>query len=115
LAQLAQRELPHTRVVLYETRPEAVVFVLHHPVATYDRRQQEELVNDLAQGPAALLAPTRKEDQGFLARLPVRRRWQVGDRVLLEVGAVRALARTDVARAVPDPRDPTPDTRSWRP
>jgi len=67
LAEIATRELPHLRVVLYETRPEAVVFVLRHPVPVYDRRQQEELLNDLAQEPGRTDGSRAQAGPGVLA------------------------------------------------
>ena len=81
LAQLAQRELPRAEVVLYETRPEAVSFVLGREVAIYGKRQEQELRDSLSNQQAALLAPEQEVPPG----LPVGRRWRVGNYVLLEI------------------------------
>ena len=81
LTQLAQRELPRAKVVLYETRPEAVCFVLGREVATYGKRQEQELRDSLSNQQVALLAPEQELPTG----LPAGRQWKVGNYVLLEI------------------------------
>ncbi len=83
LASLAARELPRSALVLYETRPETVNFALQRTVPTFDRHQQEALAAALRAGPTALIAPAK--EAAFWKALPIRRRWQVGDRVLLDI------------------------------
>ena len=83
LAQLAQWELPRSQVVLYDTRPEAVAFVLGRPVPAYGRDQFDQALFHLEGGPVALVAPAKARE--LWESLPVRRVWQVGDRVLLDV------------------------------
>lgn len=86
LAELAQRELPQSQVVLYDTRPEAVAFVLGRPVRCYGRDEAEQALSLLKDGPTALIAPAK--DEGLWEGLPVRRVWSVGDRVLLDIPRV---------------------------
>lgn len=83
LAQRAQQELPGSRIVLYDTRPETVNFVLQRPVPTFGDTQRRELLEALRAGPTALIAPVTEE--GFWRKLPVRRVWRAGDRVLLDL------------------------------
>jgi len=83
LADLAQRDLPGSRIVLYETRPEGVAFVLRRPVPVFSHSEQEELSRQLARGPTALIAPAKASD--FWTGLPYRRLWRRGADVLLEI------------------------------
>jgi hypothetical protein len=83
LAGIAAKELPESRIVLYETRPETVAFVLRRPVPTYSRNEQEALLAALEQGPTALIAPLKQAE--FWRHLPYRRAWRGGADVLLEV------------------------------
>lgn len=85
LAMRAARELPRARIVLYETHPETVNFALRRSVPTYDKDRQAELRAELAAGDVALIAPVGEED--FWSRLPARRTWRAGDRVLLDLPA----------------------------
>lgn len=86
LARFARQRLPSHRIVLYETHPEAVAFVLQRPVPTYSHNQQAELLNALQQEPTALIAP-RKEEL-FLRQLPFGQQWSRGLQVMLEVPRV---------------------------
>jgi 4-amino-4-deoxy-L-arabinose transferase-like glycosyltransferase len=83
LAELSASALPDSEVVLYDTRPEAVAFVLQRTVPCYGRAQWQEVLPHLEAGPTALIASdsTRK----LWGSLPVRRFWRVGDSVLLDV------------------------------
>jgi len=90
LAETARRELPDSRIVLYDTHPEAVAFVLRHPVPTFGRGDREGVLSELERGPTALIAPAK--DSEFWTRLPYERRWQVGSDVLLEVPQVTKLS-----------------------
>ena len=87
LAQMAQRRLPGARVVLYETRPEAVAFVLQQSVPVFDGDHQDQLLTALRAGPTALIAPTR--DRPLWEHLSAREIGTVGDRVLLEVPPIK--------------------------
>jgi 4-amino-4-deoxy-L-arabinose transferase-like glycosyltransferase len=91
-AELARRQIPGGRVVLYETRPEAVAFALGHAVPVFPEGQEAALVNELAKNRSALILPYRLRNSDFLTRLPVRQTWKVGDRALMEVDPVRVLA-----------------------
>jgi 4-amino-4-deoxy-L-arabinose transferase-like glycosyltransferase len=86
LARLAQEQLPDYRLILYETRPEAVAFTLQRPVPVYSHHQQEELLAALEEGPTALMAPAK--EQQVWGSLPYRQRWRTGLDVLLELPAV---------------------------
>ena len=88
LAELARRELPGRRVVLYETHPENVNFVLKEPVPTYNEHQQGELEDELRAAPTALIAPAK--ESSFWSRLPARHTWRLGDRVLLDIPKLTA-------------------------
>lgn len=88
LAELARRELPGRRVALYEVNPEGVAFVLRRTVPTFSDNRPEELLAFMRQGPTALIAPTK--EQSFLAKLPARRTWQRGDKLLLDLPALAA-------------------------
>jgi hypothetical protein len=83
LAELAQRALPDSQVVLYDTRPEAVAFVLRRTVPCYGRDQWQEVLRQHDAGPTALIAPEKSRD--VWGSLRARRAWRVGDRMLLEV------------------------------
>jgi len=83
LAELARRELPASRIVLYQTHPENVNFVLQRPVPTYDQHQQQQLVDQLRTAPTALIAPAK--DSAFWSSLPARHTWRLGDSVLLDI------------------------------
>ncbi len=83
LAEIAVRELPDSQVVLYDTRAEAVAFVLGRTVPSYAREERERVLSLSAERPTALIVPT---EAGELRReLSVRREWSVGDRLLLDV------------------------------
>ena len=82
-AELARREVPSARVVLYRTRPEAAAFIVGHSVPVFAEGQEEALVNELAKGRAALILPYRMKNADFLSRLPVRQTWKVGDRAVV--------------------------------
>jgi 4-amino-4-deoxy-L-arabinose transferase-like glycosyltransferase len=88
LAELARRELPGNRIVLYQTHPENVNFVLQRPVPVYDQHQRQQLLDQLRTAPTALIAPAR--DSAFWSSLPVRRTWRLGDRVLLGIPKMEA-------------------------
>jgi len=85
LALRAEKELPGRQIVLYETNPETVNFVLRRAVPTYDDDQKEQLLAHVQEMPTALIAPLGEE--AFWRTLPARRRWREGDRVLLDVSA----------------------------
>ncbi len=93
LAEIAQRELPDSQVVLYDTRPEAVAFVLGRTVPCYGRDEWQQALSLAGERPTALIVPT---EPGELRRgLPVRREWRVGDRLLLDVRDTRQSADED--------------------
>jgi hypothetical protein len=96
LAAVAERELPGTRIVLYETRPEAVAFALERSVPTYSSDEHGQLLEALRAGPTALIVPM-KEWQ-FWSALPARVVGRSGDRVLL---AVSGRAGGDGAEGAP--------------
>jgi hypothetical protein len=81
LAQLAQRKLPGAEVVLYDSRPEAVCFVVGHPVRVFGRTQPGELARYAQGRRVAVIASAGETPTG----LKTRRRWQVGNGVLIEV------------------------------
>lgn len=83
LAELAQRELPNSQVVLYQTRAESVAFVLERSVPVFSSDQQQQLLDALRAQPTALLAPLGED--AFWAQLPARRIWRNGDHVLLDI------------------------------
>lgn len=86
LAQIARSRLPDSRIVLYDTRPETVAFVLERTVPAYPRDQQDAVIAALRDGDTALVAPFKSWD--FWAHLPARRIWRSGDRVLLDIPRV---------------------------
>jgi 4-amino-4-deoxy-L-arabinose transferase-like glycosyltransferase len=86
LAELAADELPASEIVLYETRPETVAFVLRRPVPTYSRNEHEALLTALEHKPTALIAPLKQAE--FWRGLPYQRSWRSGADVLLEVPAL---------------------------
>jgi len=86
LAERAQREMPESRIVLYETRPETVAFTLRRTVPVFSRNQTPELMAALRDTPTALIAPTKEAE--FWAGLPYRRSWRHGLDILLEVPAL---------------------------
>jgi 4-amino-4-deoxy-L-arabinose transferase-like glycosyltransferase len=86
LAEVAQREIPESEIVLYETYPEAVAFVLRRPVRTFSRHQQADLLSELRQRPVALIAPVKQKE--FWQALPYRRDLRNGAHVLLDVPAM---------------------------
>jgi hypothetical protein len=88
LAELARRELPGNRIVLYQTHPENVNFVLQRPVLVYDRHHREQLLEQLHAAPTALIAPAK--DSTFWGSLGARRTWRLGDRVLLDIPKMEA-------------------------
>ncbi len=85
LAEVAQRELPESEIVLYETYPEAAAFVLTKPVPVFSRHQQADLLSELGQRSLALIAPIRARE--FWEGLPYRQIWRNGAHVLLDVPA----------------------------
>jgi 4-amino-4-deoxy-L-arabinose transferase-like glycosyltransferase len=86
LAKVAQREIPESEIVLYETYPEAVAFVLGRPVPVFSRHQQDNLLSELRQRPVALIAPVKQKE--FWQALPYRRDLRNGAHVLLDVPAM---------------------------
>jgi len=94
LAELARQELPRNQVVLYDTRPEAVAFVLGRPVPAYGRDQFDRALLHLEEEPVALVAPAKARE--LWESLPVRRVWQVGDRVLLDVPKISHSQQEDL-------------------
>jgi len=83
LAQLAQRELPGRQLLLYETRPETVSFVLRRTVPTFSHNQKDLLLAALRAKPSALIAPA--DEQDFWKSLPYRKQWRRGLDLLLDV------------------------------
>jgi 4-amino-4-deoxy-L-arabinose transferase-like glycosyltransferase len=83
LAQLAQRELPGRPIILYETRPETVNFVLRRTVPTFSHNQKDQLLAALRAKPSALIAPA--DEQDFWKSLPYRKQWRRGLDLLLDV------------------------------
>jgi len=99
LALVAARELPHSQLVLYETNPETVCFVLRRSVLTFGRREQHQLMEQLASGPVALIAPVK--DRALWEQLPSCRQWRAGSHVLLEIPGRAGPASTRLERATP--------------
>lgn len=85
LAEVARRELPGRRVLLYDTRPEAAAFALGRSVPVFSADERRDLLRALERGPAAVIAPLSAGE--LRSELPVRRAWREGDRVLLDVPA----------------------------
>lgn len=83
LALIADQELPESQIVLYETHPETVNFVLRRSVPTCGRRERQWLLARLREEPVALLAPWR--ERASWRDLPARRTWRAGGQVLLEL------------------------------
>jgi 4-amino-4-deoxy-L-arabinose transferase-like glycosyltransferase len=83
LAEIAQRELPKSKILLYHTYPEGVAFVLQRPVPVYNGKNRADLLKELQAGPSALLA--RARDKDFWEQLPRRRMWRAGGYVLLDI------------------------------
>ncbi|MFB3882948.1 MAG: glycosyltransferase family 39 protein [Armatimonadota bacterium] len=83
LAQLAQRELPGRPIILYETRPETVNFVLRRAVPTFSHNEKDKLLAALRSGPTALIAPVK--ERAFWQSLSSDRQWRRGLDVLLAV------------------------------
>ncbi len=83
LASVAQRNIPESEIILYETYPEAAAFVLRRPVQTFSRHLQDDLLSELRERPVALIAPMKGRD--FWQILPYRRIWRDGAHVLLDV------------------------------
>jgi 4-amino-4-deoxy-L-arabinose transferase-like glycosyltransferase len=83
LAEIARSELPDSRVVLYDTRPETVAFVLGRNVPAYSGDMQKRVIDALEYEDTALVAPLKRRD--FWEKLPARRVWRSGDRVLLDI------------------------------
>ncbi len=96
LAEVAQREIGGSEIVLYETYPEAVAFVLERPVPVFSRHQQDDLLSELRGGPVALIAPTKERE--FWERLRYRRALRHGAHVLLDVPAMAASDSTGDGR-----------------
>jgi len=96
LAEIAVRELPDSQVVLYDTRPEAVAFVLGRTVPSYAREERQRALSLTAERPTALIVPT---EAGELRReLPVQREWRVGNRLLLDVRDISQHAEQEINR-----------------
>jgi hypothetical protein len=83
LAQIAARELTDREVVLYDVRPEVVAFGLEQTVTVLGSDLEDELVARAAARPTALIAPA--EHGRVWEHLHARRRWQSGNRVLLDI------------------------------
>jgi 4-amino-4-deoxy-L-arabinose transferase-like glycosyltransferase len=83
LAQLAKRELPGRRIVLYETRPETVAFVLRRAVPVFSHNEKAQLMTALRREPTALIAPL--EEQDLWGSLPHDQLWRRGLDVLVDV------------------------------
>jgi len=96
LAQLSQRELPGRPIVLYETRPETVAFVLRRSVPVYSRNQESELLAEMSKGPTALIAPL--SERSFWQSLPHGPSWVRGLDVLLDAHELGSTGRDHVTR-----------------
>ena len=79
----ARRQDAARMTMLYDTRPEAVAFVLGHPVPAFGRDRQDELLAELRAGPALLITPVK--DSGLPQEFAVEEVARVGNRVLLDV------------------------------
>ena len=90
LAETARRELPGRRIVLYETRPEAVAFVLRRPVPVFSHNEKGKLMAALHEGPTALIAPVKQRE--FWQSLPHEQLWPRGLDVLIDVPRLREAA-----------------------
>ena len=86
LSLRAQREMPESKIVLYETRPETVAFALRRTVPVFSHNQKAELMAALRDTPTALIAPTKEAE--FWTGLPYHRSWRHGMDVLLEIPAL---------------------------
>ena len=85
LAERARREMPDSRIVLYETRPETVAFVLRRPVPVFSHNEKVQLMAALEDTPTALIAPAK--EKSFWGELPYRRFWRSGSAALLDFPA----------------------------
>lgn len=83
LAVKAQEELPESRIILYETRPEGVAFILERTVLVFSHNEQDKLLQELAKGRTALIAPLKESD--FWERLPYTESSKYGQYILLDV------------------------------
>jgi 4-amino-4-deoxy-L-arabinose transferase-like glycosyltransferase len=96
LADIAVRELPGSQVVLYDTRAEAVAFVLGRTVPSYGREERQRVLSLTAERPTALIVPTEAVD--LRRELLVQREWRVGNRLLLDVRGITQHAEEEVNR-----------------
>ena len=103
LSVRAQREMPGSRIVLYETRPETVAFALGRTVPVFSHNQKAELMAALRDTPTALIAPTKEVE--FWTGLPYRRLWRQGLDVLLEVPALAEAGDTPAGMSQGSGRD----------
>jgi len=92
----ARRQDTSGITLLYDTRPEAVAFVLQHPVPVFDRDHQAEMLAELrarlrsgssppAAGQASALVIAPAKDQALFEEFAVDELASVGDRMLLDV------------------------------
>ena len=88
LAQTAQLELPGSRIILYETRPEGVAFVLRRPVPVFSHNEKDKLLSEMRRGPTALIVP--RKERKFWETLPHTQVWPRGSDMLLEVPQLTA-------------------------
>ncbi len=88
LAQTAQLELPGSRIILYETRPEGVAFILRRSVPVFSHNEQDKLLSELRRGQTTLITPLKERE--FWETLPHKRQWTRGLDVLLEVPQLTA-------------------------
>ncbi len=83
LIEQARRQDAAGMTMIYDTRPEAVAFVLGHPVPAFGRDRQDELLAELRAGPALLITPVK--DSGLPQEFAVDEVARAGNRVLLDV------------------------------
>ena len=102
LAEIAAREVPNSRVILYETRPEGVAFVLGETIPVFSHNERDKLVAELRKGPSALIAPLR--ERGFWQSLPYIQLWARGGEVLLDVPRLTEGSEPDRAEDSEAPR-----------
>jgi len=70
-------------IMVYDTRPEAIAFVLQRPVPTFGQHEKARLLAKLREAPAVLIAPA--SERALRERLATKLVGAVGDHVVVRV------------------------------